>query len=83
MPPDHLNFFNPNSLTKLLECHGFKVEKIQWVSRLPKSAFEKRVPKFAKPLLPIINMASSIVLKVIDLLHLGSIINVYARKISD
>tara|TARA_B100000768_G_scaffold172418_2_gene180644 strand:+ start:1137 stop:2078 length:942 start_codon:yes stop_codon:yes gene_type:complete len=82
-PPDHLNFFNPKSLTKLLDCHGFKVEKIQWSSRIPKSAFKKRVPKLVAPLLPIINIALSIVLKVIDTFHLGSIINVYARKISD
>jgi 2-polyprenyl-3-methyl-5-hydroxy-6-metoxy-1,4-benzoquinol methylase len=81
-PPAHLNFFTKNSLSRLLENHGFKVEAIQWVSRLPKSAFEKRLPKFGKPLLPIINTASSAVLQTIDALHLGMIINVYARKIS-
>jgi len=81
-PPAHLNFFNPNSLSILLENHGFKVEAIQWVSRIPKSAFEKRMPKYGRPLLPIINITSSAVLKAIDAAHLGMIINIYARKIS-
>jgi hypothetical protein len=81
-PPAHLNFFNPNSLSSLLEKHGFKVEAIQWVSRIPNKTFEKRMPKFGKPLLPIINTLSLVPLKAIDALHLGMMINVYARKIS-
>ena len=81
-PPAHLNFFTPSSLSKLLENHGFAVEKIQWVSRIPKKTFEKHLPKFAKPILPIINVFSKISLKIIDVLRLGMIINVYGRKIN-
>ena len=81
-PPAHLNFFSPDSLSRLLEKHGFRVEEIQWISRIPKSAFEKRLPKFMKPLLPIISVVSSSSLKAIDAVHLGMIINVYGRKIS-
>jgi 2-polyprenyl-3-methyl-5-hydroxy-6-metoxy-1,4-benzoquinol methylase len=80
-PPAHLNFFNLNSLSRLLENHGFRVEVAQWVSRIPKTKFEKRLPKFGKPLLPIINVVSSASLKIIDALHLGMMINVYGRKI--
>lgn len=80
-PPTHLNFFNPISLSKLLEKHGFKVEAIQWVSRIPKSTFEKRLPRFLKPFLPVIIWTSSIILKCIDALHLGMMITVYARKV--
>jgi len=80
-PPAHLNFFNQNSLSRLLEKHGFKVESIEWVSRIPKRTFEKRIPKFGKPMLRIINTLSSISLKIIDVLHLGIMINVYGRKI--
>jgi len=80
-PPSHLNFFNPNSLLNLLEKHGFKVEAIQWVSRIPKSTFEKRLPRFLKPLLPFIIWTSSTMLKCIDALHLGMMITVYARKV--
>ena len=79
-PPEHLNFFNPDSLSKLLEKHGFEVEKVQWVSRLPKSTFDKRMPTVGKPFLPIVYMLSSISLNIIDAFHLGSIINIYARK---
>jgi 2-polyprenyl-3-methyl-5-hydroxy-6-metoxy-1,4-benzoquinol methylase len=82
-PPAHLNFFNPQSLSRLLEKHGFKVEAIQWVSRIPKRTFEKRLPTFCKPLLPAINFSSSLSLKVIDALHFGTMINVYARKKGD
>jgi 2-polyprenyl-3-methyl-5-hydroxy-6-metoxy-1,4-benzoquinol methylase len=82
-PPAHLNFFSQNSVSKLLENHGFGVEAIQWVSRIPKRAFEKRLPTIGKPLLPIITAASSALLKTIDVLQLGMMINVYGRKISD
>ena len=81
-PPMHLNYFSPNSLSKLLGKHGFKVEKIQWISTLPKSTFEKRVPKFGKPFLPLIGAVASIPINIIDLIHLGSIINIYGRKVS-
>ena len=81
-PPAHLNFYNPSSLSRLLEKHGFKVEAIQWVSRIPKRTFEKRMPQFGKPALPIINVLSRMSLKAIDGIHLGMMINVYGRKIS-
>lgn len=81
-PPAHLNFFNPRSLSTLLEKHGFAVEAVQWVSRIPRSTFEKRMPGFGKPLLPLVQLASSASLKMIDALRLGSIINVYGRKVT-
>ena len=79
-PPSHLNFFNPQSLSRLLKKHEFKIEEIQWVSRIPKTAYEKRLPKFAKPMLPIINSITSASLRTVDAFHLGMIINVYGRK---
>jgi 2-polyprenyl-3-methyl-5-hydroxy-6-metoxy-1,4-benzoquinol methylase len=80
-PPAHINFFNPNSLSRLLENHGFKVEAIQWVSRIPKRTFEKHLPQFGRQFLPVINAVSSASLKIIDALHLGMMVNVYGRKI--
>jgi 2-polyprenyl-3-methyl-5-hydroxy-6-metoxy-1,4-benzoquinol methylase len=82
-PPQHLNFFNPRSLTLLLEKHGFRVEEIQWISRIPKSTIEKYFSKLGKPLIPIMNAFASLTLKTIDSLHLGIMINVYARKTSE
>ena len=80
-PPAHLNFFSPKSLSNLLQRHGYIVEETQWVSRIPSTSFERRLPSFAKPLLPVIQGASEAALKCIDTLHMGMIINVYARKI--
>lgn len=81
-PPAHLNFFNPKSLSSLLEHHGFKVEAIQWISRIPRRTIEKRLPGRGKPLLPVINVASSASLKIIDALRLGMMINIYGRKVN-
>ncbi len=80
-PPAHLNFFNPHSLSRLLEKHGFEVLKVQWISRIPKNTFEKRLPGVARALLPAVHLLSRVPLKTLDVLHLGTIINVYGRKI--
>ena len=48
-PPAHLNFFCQNSLRTLLELHGFEVEAVHWISRIPKRAFAKRLPRLGKP----------------------------------
>jgi 2-polyprenyl-3-methyl-5-hydroxy-6-metoxy-1,4-benzoquinol methylase len=79
-PPTHLNFFNAESLSHLMTKHGFYVEKVQWVSRLPKSSFERRVPGLAKPILPLIHLGTRMSLGLIDMLRMGMIISVYGRK---
>ena len=79
-PPEHLNFFNPASLSHLLERHGFRVEHVQWVSRIPSRSFERRIPAFGKPILPAVTALASAAMKIVDALRLGMIINVYARK---
>ena len=79
-PPAHLNFFNPCSLSSLLKRHGFKVERIQWVSRIPKKTLEKCLGDAGMPLLPVINGFCGAMGKGFDLIHLGIMINVYARK---
>ena len=73
-PPEHLNYFSPRCLSQLFENHGFKVEAILWVSRVPKKAFEKRLPAVARPLLPVVALGASVALKAIDALKLGMII---------
>lgn len=79
-PPTHLNFFSPRSLSSLLRKHGFEVEKIEWVSRLPKSTFEKRCPGFAKPILPLVHLGTGMALQGVDWSRLGMVIRVYGRK---
>jgi SAM-dependent methyltransferase len=80
-PPDHLNFFSVNNLSRLFKNNGFKVELTQSVSRLPIRAFEKRLPSYATALLPIINIASIASLATIDAFGVGIMINAYGRKI--
>lgn len=81
-PPDHLNFFTPEALTVLLEKKGFVVEKIQHVSRVPRRTIQRRVPKIATPLALPLCMIVNATLRIVDFLRFGSIINVYARKVS-
>jgi len=79
-PPEHLNYFSANSLSKLLRSQGFVVEKVEWVSRIPMDAVVRRLPGLAAVLLPIIRLASKASMKLVDALRLGMMINIYARK---
>ena len=81
-PPAHLNFFSRRSLTALLEKHGFTVEATQWVSRIPPKAFERRFSFLGKPGLVAINTANTLALRIFDVLRLGMMVNVYAKKLS-
>lgn len=81
-PPDHLNFFTPGALTKLLEKNGFTVEIIQHVSRVPKSTIRRRVPGIAAPMALPLWILANMTLRIIDFMCLGSIISVYGRKVS-
>ena len=81
-PPAHLNFFNSHNLSQLLQRHGFQIEKIEWVSRLPVTAFAKRLPAGLRFLAPLLKPATTITLKAIDYVKLGMILNIYARKAS-
>lgn len=82
-PPEHLNFFTPRALTMLLEKNGFVVEQIQHVSRVPRSAMNRRVPRIAAPLARPLWILVSAALQIVDFMRLGSIINVYGRKVSE
>jgi SAM-dependent methyltransferase len=81
-PPAHLNFFTERSLANLLRKHGLNVCKVQYVSRVPYSALERRLAGsgigscFAKTLHRMMIGA----LKAVDMYHLGMMLNVYAKK---
>jgi len=81
IPPEHLNFFNPRSLSTLMERHGFKVERVQWVTRVPKRIIRKRLPRIVSPLFPVVNALGKIAFSTFDGLHLGTMISVYGRKV--
>lgn len=80
-PPAHLNFFSPKSLSQLLSKHGFKVCGVQYVSRIPKDSIQKRLARFGKILPNLISNSVPFILRGIDSLHLGMIINIYAKKV--
>jgi 2-polyprenyl-3-methyl-5-hydroxy-6-metoxy-1,4-benzoquinol methylase len=81
-PPAHLNFFGHQALALLLKSHGFRVQKVEWVSRIPPTVFGKRFSNYGYPALCLFNILSTISCSTIDALHLGMIINVYATKTS-
>jgi 2-polyprenyl-3-methyl-5-hydroxy-6-metoxy-1,4-benzoquinol methylase len=80
-PPEHLKFFTPGALTKLLEQNGFVVETIQHVSRVPRNTIRKRVPGIVAPLALPLWYSVTTALRIVDVMRLGSIINVYGRKV--
>lgn len=82
-PPAHLNYFNPASLSALLRNRAFAVERIQHVSRVPSRTIRNRVRGAAAPLATPLWLLTNQLLKVVDIVRLGSIINVYARKVRD
>jgi 2-polyprenyl-3-methyl-5-hydroxy-6-metoxy-1,4-benzoquinol methylase len=82
MPPEHLNYFNAKSLSNLLEKHGFKVEKVEWVTRIPKRIIRKKLPSAAGSLVPLVNILAKGASGLLDSMHLGLMLNVYGRKIS-
>ena len=77
IPPYHLNYFTKKSLSQLLKRNGFEIIEYKTISRLP---FKKIFSKFPAPVVSIFSILGNFVLKVIDFLSMGSIINVYARK---
>ena len=79
IPPEHLNYFNGRSLQKLMSKHGLNIEKIEWTSKVLPSAIGK-LP-FGRIVMPVLKPLVGISLKLIDALHLGIFVTVYARKI--
>ena len=79
-PPVHLNFFSKKNLIKLLDIHGFDVEYSEFISRIPDEALLKRIPNFLLFTLPIVKILVSAIFKIFDILHIGIMINIYARK---
>jgi 2-polyprenyl-3-methyl-5-hydroxy-6-metoxy-1,4-benzoquinol methylase len=45
IPPEHLNYFNRRSLSRLCEKHGLRVAEMQDNTQLPRDLLAKRLPK--------------------------------------
>ena len=79
-PPVHLNFFSHKNLIKLLDIHGFDVEYFEFISRIPDETILKRIPKLFHFILPFIKIILSLIFKIFDLLQIGIMTNIYAKK---
>ena len=77
--PEHLNYLNGRNLRKLMSKHGLNVEKIEWTLKVLPLAIGK-LP-FGGIAIPVLKPLIGILLKLIDTLHLGIFVTVYARKI--
>lgn len=80
-PPAHLNYFDANNLSRLLSATGFDVRIVQWVTRIPPTAFGRRLPPFARPIAPLLSGAATLACGAMDRLRLGQIVNVYATAL--
>lgn len=79
-PPAHLNFFGRDSLSRLVARHGFAIERVGFVSRIPRSTFEKRLRGPARVAVPAVHAASRATLKALDSTGLGMMLHIHARK---
>lgn len=79
-PPVHLNFFSKKNLIKLLDIHGFDVEYSEFISRVPDEALLKRIPNYLLFMFPILKILVIMIFKIFDILQIGLMINIYARK---
>lgn len=82
IPPAHLNFFTRDSLTQLLEKHGFEIVRAVDVTRLPRDLLSRRLP-LPGVLKNGVERASSLALRAFgrlaDLGGHGMMLNLYAR----
>lgn len=79
-PPEHLNFFTATSLARLVEDHGMQVQAIEWVTRVPRSAFARRLPASLQALTPLVSKLADLVTSGVDAARMGSVLRLYARK---
>jgi SAM-dependent methyltransferase len=78
-PPAHLNFFGPENLSRLLDKKGFVVREVQWVLRLDPRVLFERIP-VTRFLGEGVAIPLRLMLKLIDSLHLGMMVNIYGQK---
>ena len=82
-PPAHLNYFDHRNLGLLLDRAGFTVRKVQFVTRIPHGALERRFRRFGAPVAAATAGLANITARAMDFAHLGMMINVYASRNQD
>ncbi|HEY3323862.1 MAG TPA: class I SAM-dependent methyltransferase [Planctomycetota bacterium] len=82
-PPEHLNFFSRRCLSALLAQNGLKVRSVNYVSRIPRMAIQKRFPFLGAIGVHASWLAATAILRAVDTMNLGMMLNVYATKECD
>jgi SAM-dependent methyltransferase len=77
-PPEHLNYFSPQALVRLFVRSGFRLERFETVSKIPRPY----VQRFLRvPLLTDLAWKTSYrAMRVLDSLGFGMVLNAYFRK---
>jgi SAM-dependent methyltransferase len=81
--PEHVNYFTEQGLTALVERNGFRVVKIQQVTRVPFNAASKRLRLKGKPAAMVDGLVKFLQIPFAGLINyfgLGIYINLYAVK---
>lgn len=81
--PEHVNYFTEKGLAALLEYHGFKVVKVEQITRIPANALSKRLGlkgKSARIMDALVTRLQSPFAGLMNALGLGIYINLYAVK---
>ena len=83
-PPTHLNYFSPPSAQLLIEKHGFNIQRIETVSRIPPDAISKRIaraPHLARDFSEwVLRVGQLAPLAILDRMQFGIFLNVYAVR---
>ena len=79
-PPAHLNYFDHRNLGLLLGRAGFTVRQVQFVTRIPPGALDRRFRRLGVPFAAAVAGVANIAAQTMDFAHLGMMINVYASR---
>lgn len=81
--PEHVNYFTENGLRALVERNGFRVVKVEQITRIPFNALSKRLRLKGRPAAVVDGWVKSLQAPFAGLMHtfgLGIYINLYAVK---
>ena len=79
IPPAHLNYFDPNSLTQMLVRHGFTDVRVDHVTRVPRDTIRRRLGS-SPVVVAVVERISKALCAVVDTAKIGGIINLYATR---
>jgi hypothetical protein len=81
--PEHVNYFTEKGLTALVERNGFRVVKVEQVTRIPYNALSKRLRLQGGPAAIADGLVKLLQIPFAGLMHffgMGIYINLYAVK---